>query len=333
VVQGGGTQTVKHCKTIHFFPQMQAFSTFFALIFANMPISVHHSVLFLLALSLLAACNNHDKTADTGTTPDNAPPILNFTVVKTYPHDTSAYTEGFLFHDGDLFESTGTEAASMPGRRSLFGTVDLTTGRITPKAQLDREKYFGEGIVFLHGKVYELTYTTRTGFIYDAKTFNKLGEFTFPMKEGWGMTTDGKYLIMSDGTSNIDYFDPDTTHPEQVKIVYDDSTTATKTLPSFRLARVLGVTDNNGPVSNINELELIKGYLYANQWLTNYILKIDPESGKVVGRLKMDSLVTDARNKYGEAESLNGIAYDSTTGKILVTGKLWPTIYEIRFPL
>jgi glutamine cyclotransferase len=299
-----------------------------------MRIAENRSSLFLLALSLLAACTNPNKdanTTDSTNTADNAPPALNYTVVKTYPHDTSAYTEGFLFHDGELFESTGTEAASMPGRQSLFGTVDLTTGRITPKAQLDREKYFGEGIAFLHGKLYQLTYTTKIGFIYDAKTFKKLGEFTFPSKEGWGMTTDGKYLIMSDGTSNINYFDPDSTHPEQVKIVYDDSTTVTKTLPSFRLIRILGVTDNNGPVSNINELELIKGYLYANQWLTNYILKIDPESGKVIGRLNMDTIVTDARNKYHEAESLNGIAYDSTTGKVYVTGKLWPTIYEIKF--
>ena len=294
-----------------------------------MHIAVNRTILFLLAIGLLAGCNNANKDATTAA--DNAPPTLNYTVVKTYPHDTSAYTEGFLFHDGQLFESTGTEAASMPGRRSLFGTVDLTTGRITPKAELDRNKYFGEGIVFLHDKLYQLTYTTKIGFIYDAKTFKKLGEFTFPSKEGWGMTTDGKYLIMSDGTSNINYFDTDSTHPEQVKIVYDDSTTTTKTLPSFRLMRVLGVTDNNGPVSNINELEMIKGFLYSNQWLTNYILKIDPETGKVVGRLNMDTLVADARNKYAEAESLNGIAYDSTTGKIYVTGKLWPTVYEIKF--
>jgi glutaminyl-peptide cyclotransferase len=301
-----------------------------------MRIAVSNPILLLLALRLLAACNNTNKEANAGgnnTTADNVPPTLGYTVVKTYPHDTSAYTEGFLFHDGQLFESTGTEAASMPGRQSLFGTVDLGTGRITPKATLDRSKYFGEGIVFLHDKLYQLTYTTRTGFVYDAKTFKRLGEFTYPNREGWGMTTDGQYLIMSDGTSNIDYYDPANTRPDTVKIVYDDSTTATRILPSFHLVKVLGVTDNNGPLSNINELELIKGYLYTNQWLTNYILKIDPGTGKVVGRLNMDTIVADARNKYSEAESLNGIAYDSTTGKVYVTGKLWPTIYEIEFPL
>lgn len=292
---------------------------------------VNSSIPFLLALALLAACNNPKKEPPSTDSTDIVPPPIDYAVVKTYPHDTSAYTEGFLFHDGQLFESTGTDAASMPGRQSLFGTVDLATGRITPKARLDGNKYFGEGIVFLHDKLYQLTWTTKTGFIYDAKTFKKLGEFTFP-GEGWGMTTDGKYLIMSHGSSNIDYFDPENTHEDTVKIIYDDSTKATKILPAFKLVRELDVTDNNGPVSNINELELIKGYLYANQWLTNYILKIDPGNGKVVGRLNLDSLVADARKRFAEAESLNGIAYDSTTGKIYVTGKLWPTIYEIKFP-
>jgi glutaminyl-peptide cyclotransferase len=268
-----------------------------------------------LALGLMAACTNSSRqdasAAEGDKAPDNTPPAINYIVVRAMPHDTSSFTEGFLFHDGQLFESTGTEPSMPENRRSLFGVVDPKTGKIDKKAELDREKYFGEGIVFLNGKVYQLTYTTKIGFIYDAKTFKKLGEFTFPSKEGWGMTTDGTYLIMSDGTSNISYLDPNT----------------------FRLVRILGVTDNNGPVSNINELELIKGFLYANQWQTNYILKIDPSSGKVVGKLDLTSLAESARNKYVGSEVMNGIAYDSTSGKVLVTGKLWPEIYEIRFPL
>jgi len=270
--------------------------------------------LLLFAAGLLVACNNtsNDKPATNTEKPaDNTPPTLDFTVVKAYPHDTSAYTEGFLFHDGKLYESTGTEPDMPADRRSMFGTVDLTTGKITPKVEIDRNKYFGEGIVFLNGKVFQLTYTTKVGFIYDAATFKKLGEFTFPSVEGWGMTTDGKYLIMSDGTSNITYLDPS----------------------NFQQARIVGVTDNNGPVSNINELELINGFIYANQWQTNYILKIDPSSGKVVGRLNLDSLVQQAKNQYPGAEVLNGIAYDSTSGKVYVTGKLWPSIYEIKFTL
>jgi len=122
----------------------------------------------------LPSCNNSNpdtQAKETANTPDNTPPNIDYTVIKSYPHDTSAYTEGFLFHDGQLYESTGTEPEMPADRRSLFGTVDLTTGKINPKVEIDRNKYFGEGIVFLDGKVYQLTYTTKVGFIYDAKTF------------------------------------------------------------------------------------------------------------------------------------------------------------------
>jgi glutamine cyclotransferase len=264
----------------------------------------------LLIISLLAACN-HGGGSNTETidpTVDNTPPAIDFSVMKTLPHDTAAYTEGLLFHDGQLYESTGTTPDMPESRKSLFGTVDTTTGRIHPKAELDRTKYFGEGIAFIDGKVYQLTYKTRVGFIYDASTFKKLGEFSFPSSEGWGMTTNGVELIMSDGTSNISYLDPKT----------------------FKVVKTLAVTDNNGPVPNVNELELVNGYIYANQWQTNYILKIDSATGKVVGRLDLGSLTTEAHDKFPEAEVLNGIAYNPGSGVFYVTGKLWPTIYEIR---
>ncbi len=270
--------------------------------------------LVLFITCLIAACNNSSKPDAPATNPgaaDNTPPTLDYAIIKAYQHDTSAYTEGLLFHDGQLYESTGTEPDMPASRRSMFGTVDLATGKITPKVELDRSKYFGEGIVFLNGKVYQLTYTTKVGFVYDAKTFKKLGEFQIPSNEGWGMTTDGASLMMSDGSSNISYLDPTT----------------------FRLQKVLGVQDNNGPVSNLNELEMIKGYLYANVWQTNYILKIDPASGKVVARLNLDNLVNQVKNQFTGSEVLNGIAYDSTAGKVYVTGKLWPSIFEIKFPL
>jgi glutamine cyclotransferase len=189
--------------------------------------------------------------------------------------------------------------------------VDTLTGKIRPKVEIDKKKYFGEGIVFIKDKVYQLTYKTKVGFIYDAKTFKKLGEFKFPSEEGWGMTTDGTHLIMSDGSSNITWLDPN----------------------SFQPVRVLSVTDNNGPVANINELELIKGYIYANQWVSNYILKIDTTSGKVVGKMDLGALAESAKNEYPGSEVLNGIAYDPASGGIYVTGKLWPHIYEIKFPL
>lgn len=267
-----------------------------------------------LLVTFFASCTNSDRPGGPGGEntggSDNTPPLINFSVMQAHPHDTASFTEGLLFHDGQLYESTGTEPSMPESRRSLFGVLDLKTGAIGKKAELDRNKYFGEGIAFLNGKVYQLTYTTKVGFIYDAKTFKKTGEFTIPSKEGWGMTTDGASLIMSDGSSNISWLDPNT----------------------FRLVKVLGVTDNNGPVSNINELELIKGSLYANQWQTNYILKIDTSSGKVTGRLDLTSLVNEVRNKYPSSEALNGIAYDSTSGKVYVTGKLWPNVFEIKFP-
>jgi glutamine cyclotransferase len=273
---------------------------------------MNKSLQLLLLLSLFASCNNSSRPDTPAERPeDNAPPTINYSVVRALPHDTSSFTEGFLFHDGELYESTGTEPNMPESRRSMFGVVDPKTGKINKKAELDRNKYFGEGIAFLKDKVYQLTWQTRVGFIYEAKTFKPLGQFPIPVKEGWGMTTDGTDLIMSDGTSNISYVDPAT----------------------FRLKKVVGVTDNNGPVSNINELELINGFIYANQWQTNYILKIDPASGKVVGRLDLDSLFSTERNKYATADTMNGIAYDSMTGKVYITGKLWPDIYEIKFNL
>jgi len=289
-----------------------------------------------LIISLLASCNNadHPNTSGAGSTgADNTPPTIDFIVMKELPHDTTAFTEGLLFHNGQLYESTGTDTNMPESRRSLFGTVDTATGKIHPKVEIDRNKYFGEGIAFIGKKVYQLTYTTKTGFIYDATTFKKLDEFTFPSPEGWGMTTNGVNLIMSDGTSNISYLDPEHSTPVEVKIHYGNGDSMEKTLNSFRLVKVLGVTDNNGPVSNINELELINGYLYANQWQTNYILKIDTASGKVVGKLNLDSVVGEAHNKFFGAEVLNGIAYDSASGLVYITGKLWPNIYEIKFPL
>jgi glutaminyl-peptide cyclotransferase len=272
---------------------------------------MHKKLICIFAIVLLAACNNPDvkKPADSaGVIGNSEPPLINYSVIRSYPHDTTSFTEGLLVHDGDLYESTGyTE--EYPKSRSLFGTVDLKTGKIQPKVEIDKKKYFGEGIVFLNGKVYQLTYKTKVGFIYDARSFKKTGEFTFPSAEGWGMTTDGTSLIMSDGTSNISYLDPNT----------------------FKLVKTLAVTDNNGPVDSINELELIHGFIYANRYLTNYILKIDPSTGKVVGKLDLSTLDNEAKNKYPESLQLNGIAYDSAAKKIYVTGKLWPNIYEIQF--
>jgi glutamine cyclotransferase len=234
--------------------------------------------------------------------------ILSYQVLNVYPHDTTSYTEGLLIQDGALYESTG-HTDEIPSTRSLFGPVDLKTGHIGVKAELDKKKYFGEGIVFLKGKVYQLTYKTRVGFVYDARTFKKLREFTYPSEQGWGMTTDGSYLIMSDSTPDIHYLDPST----------------------FKLVRSIRVMENNTPMDQVNELEYINGYIYANRYGYDYILKIDPANGRVVGRLDLSSLSRQTRNKYRGSMEMNGIAYDSSADRVFITGKMWPDIYAIRF--
>lgn len=283
------------------------------LIFASLYLLfMNRTLLLFVFIVLITACNNNKPDTDTNTTStetenSNAAAELHFNVVNIFPHDTTSYTEGFLVHEGKLYESTGyTE--SIPSTRSLFGEVDMKTGKIQTKAELDKKKYFGEGISFFDGRLYQLTWTTKIGFIYDARTFKKLGEFNYNT-EGWGMTTDGTYLIMSDGSSNLSYHDP----------------------AGFKLIKILGVSDNNGPVANINELEYIDGFIYANIYQTNYIIKIDPASGKVVGRADFSALAREVKNKYPDSEYMNGIAYDSASKKIYVTGKLWPNIYEVKF--
>ncbi|MEO5889570.1 MAG: glutaminyl-peptide cyclotransferase [Ferruginibacter sp.] len=266
---------------------------------------------YLLAISAcLCSCNNNPDTAENEnsiTVP--ATPIVNYAVTKIFPHDTTLFTEGFLVHNNQLFESTGSPE-DLPQTRSVIGIIDLATGKMDKKIEIDRSKYFGEGIAILNNKLYQLTYTTQVGFIYDARSFKKIGQFTYTNKQGWSLTTDGRELIMDDGTDKITFLD----------------TTGLK--PS----RILSVTENGSPVIKLNELEFIKGFIYANIWLTNFIVKIDPSNGKVVGKLDLSSLSFEAKNKNPGADALNGIAYDSANDKVYVTGKLWPNIYQLDFP-
>lgn len=229
----------------------------------------------LVLLLFLLACNDNDtnRANNALATENTALPTINYALINTYPHDTTSYTEGLLIHKGQLYESTGAPA-DMPQTRSLFGIFDTITGSIFKKVELDRTKYFGEGICFLNGKVYQLTYQTRIGFIYDAKTFKETGRFNFPGKEGWGMTTDSVSLIMSDGTNTLYYLDP----------------------LDFKLSKTIQVADEKGPVMKINELEYINNFIYANTYETNSIIKIDPSSGKVIGRLDLTSLANEAKS-------------------------------------
>lgn len=233
---------------------------------------------------------------------------ISFKVVKTYPHDTGSFTEGFLFHENQLFESTGSPE-DLPETRSVFGPVDLKTGKIDVKVELERKTYFGEGILFFGDKIYQLTYKNQVGFIYDSKTYKQTGTFTYPNKEGWAMTTDGKNIIMSDGTNIITYLDPD----------------------SLKEVKKLNVTFNGQSALYMNELEYINGYIYANIWTTSNIAKIDPATGKITGIIDLSSLHAEARKKNQMSEATNGIAYDSVGDRIFVTGKFWPEIFQIKF--
>lgn len=264
-------------------------------------------ILAFLFISLLLACD--DNPGENENNGSIIVPIsnLNYVFVNSYPHDITAFTEGLLFHNGEIFESTGSPK-NLPHTKSLFGILDLENGNINVKVKLDRDKYFGEGITFLTGKVFQLTYDTKVGFIYDAISYKELGQFTIPTNEGWGLTTDGENLIMSDGSDVLTYMDPE----------------------SLKVVKKVTVTQNGAVRNYLNELEYINGYIFANIYTTNYIVKIDPVSGKVIGKLDLSRLTEEAKSIYPGSMELNGIAYDSVTRNIFVTGKMWPKIYEIK---
>jgi glutamine cyclotransferase len=263
-------------------------------------------ILFVLVVVLFSCNKKSSHTEETSSV--SSVPSVNYGVIGTHAHDINSFMEGLLVHEGKLFESTGSPQ-EFPQAASVAGIVDLSTGKIDKKVELDRNKYFGEGIVIFGDKLYQLTYVTKKGFVYDLKNYQKIDEFTIPSKEGWGFTTDGKTLIMSDGTATLTYLDPVTYH----------------------VIKTLQVKDDKGEVSQLNELEFIKGYLYANVYGTNTIVKIDPSTGSVVGKLDMVSLARDAKAKNNAALEMNGIAFDSVKQTVYVTGKFWPSIYEIKF--
>jgi glutaminyl-peptide cyclotransferase len=237
-------------------------------------------------------------------------PAISYTLVGTHPHDSTCFTQGLLFHEGKLFESSGAPD-NLPKTRSLFGIVDRKTGKIEVKGEIDRNKYFGEGIAIVNGKLYQLTWLGQTGFIYDARNFKNMGTFGYMSREGWGLTSDGKNLIMSDGSNALTYLNPD----------------------NFQVVKTLVVSENNFAVDYLNELEYINGFIYANVYMTNLIVKIDPETGNVLGKMDLTAFTDEARKRYKGALEMNGIAYDSLAKTVLVTGKMWPTFYEIRIPL
>ncbi len=263
-------------------------------------------------LILITSCTDNSKDNEikkTPSTPETFIPTLNYNIVARLPHDTTSFTEGLLFHNQQLFESTGSPE-NLPQTKSVLGIVNLKTGKIDKKVELDKSKYFGEGIVFFKNKIYQLTYKNQIGFIYDSKTYKQTGQFSYDNKEGWALTTDGTYLIMSDGTNVLTYLDPD----------------------NLKVVKTLNVSNNGYAEDNLNELEYINGYIYANIWTKNYIVKIDTKTGKVVGLLNLSELTSEEKTKNPNADVINGIAFDSVSNRIYVTGKLWTNIYQIEFP-
>lgn len=223
-------------------------------------------------------------------------PTYTYQVVHTYPHDPGAFTEGLFFDDGFLYESTGLEG------HSNIRKVKLETGEVVEKRDLV-STYFGEGIIRWKDRLIQLTYKTEIGFVYDFNTFELKTNFEYK-GEGWALTTDGKRIIMDDGTPEIRFWDPETLK---------------------EIGRIF-VTDQGKPVQNLNELEWIKGEIWANIWQTDKIARIDPVTGKVTGWIDLTGL----QPPTPEIDVLNGIAYDAKNDRIFVTGKKWPKLYEIR---
>jgi glutaminyl-peptide cyclotransferase len=227
-------------------------------------------------------------------------PIYDFEVVHSYPHDTSAFTEGLFYLNGFLYESTGLE------QHSSIRKLRIETGEVVQKVDI-APQYFGEGIVNWQGHLISLTWKSQTGFVFDLHTFKFQRQFKYP-GEGWALTRNDKQIIMSDGTPDLRFLDP---------------RTLTET------SRI-HVTIEGKPLHNLNELEWVKGEIYANVWQTNWIVRIDPNSGQVIGEINLTGLLSPSDIVQGQTDVLNGIAYDAKSDRLFVTGKKWPKLFEIR---
>lgn len=258
--------------------------------------------LFLL-LIVCVACGNGANTnlpsANAGPVPNGPVSNYGYEIVNIYPHDSNAFTQGLIIVGGKLLESTGQEGSSS------LRTVELETGKVLKKVDVPTP-YFAEGITVLNGKVYQLTWQHNVGFIYDAQTFDRVGQFNY-QGEGWGLTTDGHSLILSDGSNRLKYLDP----------------------TNFRVTKTISVVEGTNPIEELNELEFVQGEIYANVWHSDRIAVIDPQSGRVKAWIDLKGLMPEDALSSEEAV-LNGIAYDQANSKFYVTGKLWPRLFEIK---
>ena len=229
-----------------------------------------------------------------------AVPVYTYAIVHTYPHDVHAFTEGLLYHNGVLYESTGLE------RQSTIRKVRLETGEVLQKIAIPPQ-YFGEGLVIWNRQLISLTWKSHVGFVFDLATLKLQRKFHYE-GEGWALTHDDTQLIMSDGTADLRRLDPLT----------------------LRETGRIHVTLDGQPISNVNELEWVKGEIYANVWQSNFLLRIDPATGHVLGVIDLTGLLADNYRVPGETDVLNGIAYDAEHDRLFVTGKNWPKLFEIR---
>jgi glutamine cyclotransferase len=231
---------------------------------------------------------------------DVVPHKYSYRVISQYPHDADAYTQGLIYENGRLIESTGLE------EKSSVRIVNISTGKPDKLMPLAKE-FFGEGIALYKDQIYQVTYKSQVGFIYDKNTLEQIRSFDYQIKEGWGLTTDGQYLVMSDGSSQLYFIDPE----------------------FFTQVNKIDVFDDKGMIPSLNELEYIRGKILANVYGESYIVLIDPVSGKVLGKLDLQALMP--KGSIGDFNQvLNGIAYNSKTGHLYVTGKHWPVLYEIE---
>ncbi|MBD3274171.1 MAG: glutaminyl-peptide cyclotransferase [Candidatus Marinimicrobia bacterium] len=245
----------------------------------------------LLVFQMQIACSAQRKPVE----------YFTYEVVNQFPHDENAFTQGLVYRDGYLYEGTGQYGESNVRK------VELESGTVVKQKDL-ASNYFGEGITILNQKIYQLTWMSNTGFVYDLASFDNRDTFNYPT-EGWGLTDDGESLIMSDGSANLYYLNPD----------------------DFSREGQLRVTLEGSPVTRINELEYINGSIYANIYMTDYIYRISPASGRVSGVIDLRGLLDDRVYLANRWEAvLNGIAYDQENDRLFVTGKLWPYLFEIQ---
>ena len=271
----------------------------------------------ILAAALSLACSETptvNKTDSVSANKTNANPANNvnakipeytYEIVKAYPHDPKAFTQGLVVYNGFFYEGTG-------GRNgdpffSSIRKVEMETGRVLQKFDLSRD-YFGEGITIFNDKIYQLTWQDNKAFVYDLNDFKLVKELKYP-GQGWGLTHDGANLIMSDGTHVIRFVNPET----------------------FETVRTIAVFNEKGkPQMEINELEYIKGEIWANVWQEGEIIRIDPANGKLLGIIDLEKLFDEVADKEKDSDVLNGIAYDESSDRIFITGKKWAKLYEIK---